>query len=352
MANLTEISIGVRKTAKFAGIAIISIMVIRFLLIIGIAYWKATHLPPAAPPDIAFGTLPKPKFPEGKLTSSGLTYILENIEGKPPETTEAARVFSLPKKNYTFESGENAKDLARKLNFESTPRIDTVYYFYTKEEIPGLSLFIDSTSLNFQYKYNYFENPGIFRTGLIPSIEDAEKNAKEFLTFSNLWDDSILQGNTKSDILIFDDRLKQMAEASSLSNSQAVRVNFFRKEIDKLPLLSDEFTKSANYVLFADTQGTQLNNILEVSYFFWPIDMNSFASYPLISGDEAYQSLSTGSATIINKGNNRDQITIRKIYLAYLDSAIPQLYMQPIFVFEGDNDFVAYLAAIRSQYLQ
>ena len=81
--------------------------------------------------------------------------------------------------------------------------------------------------------------------------------------------------------------------------------------------------------------------------------MNDFATYPLKSGAVAWQDLLDGYALIVNVGRNSpDKIVIRKIYLAYYDSEEPQLYLQPIFVFEGDNDFVAYLPAIDSNYLK
>ena len=54
----------------------------------------------------------------------------------------------------------------------------------------------------------------------------------------------------------------------------------------------------------------------------------------------------------MNLGNNsKDRIVIRNISLAYYDSDEPQEYLQPIFIFEGDNDFVAYLPAITGEYL-
>ena len=45
-----------------------------------------------------------------------------------------------------------------------------------------------------------------------------------------------------------------------------------------------------------------------------------------------------------------DEIKIRRIYLAYYDAGIYTEFLQPIYVFEGDNDFVAYTPAITSNY--
>jgi hypothetical protein len=93
--------------------------------------------------------------------------------------------------------------------------------------------------------------------------------------------------------------------------------------------------------------------ILEMQYVFWPIAFDDFATYPLRSGAIAWQDLQDGYASIILNGNNKDDtIKIRQIYLAYYDSEEPQNYLQPIFVFEGDNNFVAYLPAITEDWLE
>jgi len=43
------------------------------------------------------------------------------------------------------------------------------------------------------------------------------------------------------------------------------------------------------------------------------------------------------------------QVTIRNIYLAYFEPVTLTNYLQPIFVFEGDNNFVAYVPAISTK---
>ncbi|NMB56402.1 hypothetical protein GYA19_00515, partial [Candidatus Beckwithbacteria bacterium] len=47
-----------------------------------------------------------------------------------------------------------------------------------------------------------------------------------------------------------------------------------------------------------------------------------------------------------------DKIMIRNISLAYFDSKLPQKYLQPIYVFEGDDnsnrEFIAYIPALQN----
>ena len=46
------------------------------------------------------------------------------------------------------------------------------------------------------------------------------------------------------------------------------------------------------------------------------------------------------------------QISVKKMYLAYFDPAIQQDYLQPMFVFLGDNNFAGYIPALDNQFLK
>src|SRR3989338_10696925 len=185
MSNLTEISLGVRKIAFFATLLFVGFMILRFLVGIGIVLYKASNRPPAAPPNVRFGKLPRPKFVNGAKTSAGLQFSLENIEGAPPETTASGKVYYMPKKYSTFESGELSENMADKLGFGQNPTVESVYYHYSDPEDPLRTLFIDSVHLNFQLRYNYIENPDILKMKKIDSTEKAISDVRDYLIFNN-----------------------------------------------------------------------------------------------------------------------------------------------------------------------
>lgn len=346
MANLTEISIITRKTLIFLFFAAVSFFILRFFVSLAIQYYRAQNQPPPAAPDVRFGKLPKPVFPNNAQSSQGLTFTLLNIEGKPPETTASGKVYYLPKKFPTFESGERAKNLAKKLGFVNEPEIQATYYHYTDDTDLLHTLSIDSVYLNFQLKYDFVINPQIFSAQTITSRDEVINQVKSFAQNQNLVDDTLLNGKITTQLLKYDLQSQKLIEAQSLSETQAVKVNFFRNDMDGLKLVTPEFRKSYNYVIFVPTANRNLRNILEMSYIFWPIASNEFATYPLISATSAFQALVEGKATVVEHGNNKENIVIRDMYLSYYDNSEPQLYMQPIFVFEGDNNFVAYYPAI------
>ena len=75
-------------------------------------------------------------------------------------------------------------------------------------------------------------------------------------------------------------------------------------------------------------------------------------SYPLITGDEAWNKLVSGQGYIANPPKTGSQAVIRRVTLAYLDLYLPSGYIQPVYVFEGDEDFVAYVPAIVDAWLE
>lgn len=353
MSNLTEISIVTRKFFIWLGVVVIAYFILRIFIGLGIQYWKATHPTPVPPPNVKFSKLPSPKFSHVATSSSGIQFTLATVEGKPPEATAAAKVYLMPKKLPNLLASERAKKFAVKIGFTDEPELITSTIYRFTDPIEKLrTLEIDITNMNFKLKYDYAKNPQVFQIGQITSKDQALGEVKQFIQFNNLFDETVLKGKITTNLLIFNNDSKSFQEASSLSNANAVRINYFQNDLDNIPILPPRFSKSYNYAIFA--AGTTLSTrIIELSYTFWPISFDDFATYPLRSGREAWQDLKDGYAYVINMGNNTSEnIVIRKIYLAYYDSEEQQRYLQPIFVFEGDNDFVAYLPAIAQEWLE
>ena len=354
MSSLTEISIYSKKIFAFIIGFLLFIILLRGITSILIKNWKASHPTPIPGPDVKFDKLPSPQFPF-KLSTSGMHFTLENIEGKPPETTSAAKVYSIPKTVPSFLSDEKAQKFAMKLGFTLSPDdISSTYYHYTDPIDSNRTLIFDIANMNFKLKYDYSKNQSkVFDQGSILSKERTISEVKNFIRYNNLFDDAILNGIITTNFYKLDPIQNKLVSSTSLSTTQAVRVNFNRNDLDKMQIVSPIFGESYNYALY--TFSLQIKPpIIELSYAFWPIDYNKYATYPLRSGQQAWKDLIDGYALVSKMGNNKkeDNIIIRKIYLAYYDSEEPQAFLQPIFIFEGDNDFAAYLPAISPQWLE
>lgn len=90
--------------------------------------------------------------------------------------------------------------------------------------------------------------------------------------------------------------------------------------------------------------------VVEVNYKYVNIDRQSFETYPIKTVNEAVAELKRGNYwPAVDSQNSR--VAIRNIYLAYFEPITLTNYMQPIFVFEGDGGFVAYVAAILDKWI-
>ena len=67
----------------------------------------------------------------------------------------------------------------------------------------------------------------------------------------------------------------------------------------------------------------------------------------------AWEELQAGRGFIARyPTNGAISIVVRQVYLGYYDSFDPQMYLQPVFVFEGDNGFLAYVPAVIPEWIE
>lgn len=353
MNNLTEVSIALRKFVIWFGVVFVVYIILKFLFGLALSYLKETHVVQIPAPDVRFNKLPSPQFSSVATSSSGLKFTLENVEGHPPEATTAGKVYALPKKLPTLLSADRAKKFAAKLGFTKDPQLLTsTYYRYTDPNDHFRTLSLDTVNMHFQLKYDYTQNPRIFDDGQLQSKEQAEAQVKNFLT-AGIFDETILKGKLISHLLTYDAVTKTLIPATSVSTAKAVRVDFFRSDLDGLKVLPPRFDQSYISVLYVPTKLTG-SQIFEVNYIFWPIASDDFATYPLRTGSQAWQDLIDGYAYVVDMGGNTASSTIivRNIYLAYYDSEESQSFLQPVFVFEGDKHFIAFVPAVSAEWLE
>lgn len=354
MATLTEISIASRKYVLYLIAVFIGYLILSFLFNL-IKSSLTTNRPiPVPPPNVRFNKIPAPKFPQAATSSSGLQFELLNIEGRPPETTTAAKIYAMPKKQPSLLTIQKANSFAVQLDFIKEPEVITPLYFrYTDPKDPLRTLELDAVNLNFKLKYDYLKNLKAVSSIPISNKNQPQKDVINYIQKRGFFDDGILKGKITSEYFTFDSNSLSISKASSIATTNMVRINFFRENINDMKVVPSGFYRSNTYILYTPSPDVD-TSILEVIYSYWPVAFDDFATYPLKSGASAWQELNNGYAYVINPGTNPPDkpIVVREIYLSYYDSEEPQTYLQPIFVFEGDNDFAAYLPAISPEWLE
>src|SRR3989344_3920902 len=336
MASLTETAFIVRR-----GIVVFIVLIV--LITIGSIAWRLAPIPreeevpvPTPTPSVLYGKLPKVNFPDSKQYP--INFKLETIEGGPPVSTSSASVYFIPRKAPNLFSRRNAETFAEKLGFteKATEQSPTMLTFTDPETQDALA--IDITTNNFRLRRNYVDT-SVFTSESLPSESQLQNLAQEYFQSINVWNSSL----TQATISYFAFQGSNIIEVDRARDAQFARVYFLRPKIGEYPIVTANIDKSETYLLFA-ADSRRITTVLEASFQNFPADERASSTYPTISGQQAWEKLVSGDGYIATAAG--DSVTIREGYLAYYQDAGYQPYLQPVYVFEGDNGFVAMVSAI------
>lgn len=349
MASLTVTAYHTRRAINWGILGLVAyILIFQLGWNIFAAIWTMLFPPPPIPPNHAFGKLPAIKFPQAS-GSAEFQYRLETIEGSIPTASESAMVFFMPKNSTNLLSLTKAKEFANQMEFTGEPIQETKYiYRFTDTQEPLRYMIYDIMSKNFVLRYAYQQDPSLFTQRDVPLPNTAISQAEGTLqTYQLMPPDS--SAPTIRYLKFVGDTL---VETTSHSQADALEVNFFRNPIADTSIFFPNPQQGPIRFIYSGSLLAK-KRLLEFSYDYWPIDPLTNATYSLKTSIQAWTELQNGLGYVARypKGDRKDVI-IRKIYLGYYDSLQSQTYLQPIFVFEGDNGFIAYVPAISPEWIE
>lgn len=349
MTSLTNISIVSRKIIRYGIFFIIFLIVGRIFLNTGAKIYKKVFPSPTPPPTVKYGKITKIPFPNNGITAK-LNYVLETADGNlPTNIPNQAKVYFMPKTSANLLSLDSAKSKASALGFSGDVQqiSDTIYRFNSPNLPTSLQMNIITGTFSISYDLTSDKSPISQRP---PVAEVASSDFKSYLSGANLLPED-LNGQVTHDFLKISNG--QLVSALSLSESNFIKINLFRKSYDNLPSMTGNPDQANVWAIISGINNTG-QRIIASEYHYHSVDESQFSTYPIKSVSEAFTELQNGNAFVASLGLNKDGDTlkIRRIYLAYFDPDEITEYFQPIFVFEGDNGFVAYLPALTSDYYQ
>lgn len=351
MANLTETAYYARRTINWAILGVIGYILLRIFWSVLIVVWMVVFPPKPIPPNHAFGKLPAVKFPEVATGSATLTFQLETIEGGVPVASDSAAVYFMPKSAPNLLGLNKAQEFATNLQFDPEPIAESknVYRFSDPRE-PLRRLRYDIVSKNFIVRYAFEQDASAFLNKNLPLADAAILEATTLLEAYDIYPEDFDQKATTATFL----RLinNKLVTTTSLSQGDAVRINFYRKPIGATPVVTPNPDETSISVIFSGAQDIQ-KRIIQFAYSYWPVDYLTTATYPLKPSATAWEEMQTGKGYVARyPTTGAKSAVVRSVYLAYYDSFEPQTYLQPVFVFEGDNGFVGYVPAISPEWTE
>ncbi len=349
--SLTQLSEFVRKYYPFGILGILFFLIIFYAIQLTLVVVESRK-PVSLYINPIFNQIKKPYLSEASPSGS-LKYTLDTIDGKPITATKSAQVLFMPQAETKFGYREKLYLIAKSLGFNTESSGYRLIGSQASFSEPKQKLTIDIRNFNFDYRYSFENDKSVFENVRTPNQEESIEKAVEFLQTAGRYPQELSQGKTNVVFLKYDTENNSMGVLSSNLEANLVEVDFYRPDIvanpNPIPVVSPKYFNSQNYVLMMfKNDGTY--KVLRAQVKFYDRSAEQIGVYPLRSGEQAYDDLKKGKGFVIAQPQTTD-VTIRKMFLGYFDPDVYQEYLQPVYVFLGDGDFVGYVPAVSKDYL-
>lgn len=351
MASLTRTAEVSRKAIKFGSIAFVAITILWYLGGAAIRFYKAMNPSAPPPPGMEFGALPAIGFPK-ETARPKLT--LELPTGVIPKFSDRAVVYFAPTKRSGFLDADRAVETARALNFVFKPDIPSeTRYVWTNQDQLASKLDMDIISGHFKLSRSWQNNPALLTLSNFISDQQVTNDAMNYLRKTNLMPDDI---DKQQKIIYLKGESGKMVPAISLSDADFVQIDLFRNSIEEINPTTKAVVASYPFyrpdpdyglVRVVVSGSRDINQqIVFLDYEYTKVEYTMTGSYPIKTGEQAWQELSGGGGYVTVKGPKTGTVAVRRILLGYYDSDQPQRYEMPIYIFLGDQGFTAYVSAV------
>jgi hypothetical protein len=345
MSQLTITSHYVRRGIKIGVITLLSFFILKTSFTIARAYWRKLNPPPEPPPDTAYGKLPNVSFPDQKKRLP-VNFNLQTIDNQlPTDLKDRAKVIYLPKIGGKFSKLDDAQITAEQLDLNPNGQELSSNVYLFKNSANRTQMKINVLTQNFTYAYDYVHDQTLINPPVLPTKEKAVSIGEQFLKSIDRLTEEITAGN--KEISYWKVKGENLVSAISASEADFIRVNFFRQKVEEeYPIMPPTYPQ-AQVSLLITSQSIQGKQVVEAKYTYFESDPEEFAVYPLLPIETAWERVKDGEYYLASfEGQPENGVTIRRIYLAYYDPPQPTHFLQPIYVFQGDNEFVGYYPAI------
>lgn len=344
--SLTYTAYVSRRIIKYGGLFVGGFTLLYMGISAGIAAYLAAN-PPYVAPDVKFGVLPKTVFPEKTFEKKAFTAELPNDTF--PKFKDQAKVYIIVRPDNTFLALDQDTKTARQLGFNSKPTEVKYGVYEFRNDNQNQTLTMNVLDGSFVLKYPYENDQLLLNPDRMPSQDEAVNIAKSYLAGAGKLPSDIAEGNRK--VSFWEIGFGGLKSVSSLSEANIVKVDFFREDLDKdIRVVSSQVNSASVSVLVSGSQA-EGRKVVEVTYKYANVDREIFSTYPIKTAEEAFNQLKAGNYWPASD-TEKTSVTIRNMYLAYFEPITLTNYLQPIYVFEGDDKFVGYVPAVTDKYIK
>lgn len=347
MATLTEAGFYARKTVTVVIIFLVAIMLAPVLLRGVRLIILAINPPKPIPPEMRYGALPDIGFP--KITNTDRpNLVLETKTGELPKFPNQTRVYPVQTNKLRLLEIDRIKTRATSLGFTANPEklSDNAYKF--KHPAAPIELAVDIISNGLSYKYNWASDQNFYSNTNIPTRTDGLKDARSFFQTLGVLPPDMASGTEKYSYYI--SLPGGILKPTSQLEANILRIDLFRSDIEfdknKYRVVTPFFSTSPVNVILTGLSGNK--KIIEAAYNYSALldAEKEYSTYPLKPVSMAWDELRGGGGYTAHIDNPIQTVKIRNVSLAYYETEAGQQFLQPVFVFEGDEGFAGYVEAI------
>lgn len=346
MITLNQATSLTKKIAKWSAIIVGSLILLLILARVGKILKEIIAPTPMPPPTVSFGKLPPIEFPKSS-SAQQLNYYIDTVTGTLPKFPDRTKVFKIEKPNPDLLALAKTGEKVARAGFSSSAgRVLENTYQWTYPQSPALrKINVDIFTLQFSVSSAFLENQSVILGQNLSDPNNAKAAAQDFLlSLSFLYDDLDLE-KTKTNLFSINNSV--LVPATSVSTTQVIEIDFFQKNIDKLPVVYPKTHNSTMNIFVGG--GENQSQVVKADFFHQNISSES-ATYPIKTASDAFLELKNGNAYILFSSGNKD-VSINNVYLGYYMSNKEQDFLIPVVVFEGDNGFIAYVSAVMDEWI-
>jgi len=350
MLTLGQASSLTKTFAKWTAGIVGAIFLVIIIIKVGTAVKEIISPTPPAPPTVIFGKLSSIEFPPNN-TGVRYSYTVDTLTGSLPVFSDRAKVFKMVPDRADLLALQKAQNKVSKVGFTSKGiLVSENIYEWTDEEPLLRKLTLNTLTSNFTLTSTFLTDPTILSGSQIPDKNGAISLAQSFLSSMSSLPADIDSSKTKS--TLFSIKNGTLVPATSFADTQIIRVDLFQKDIDKISIYYSNPIIPNISLLIGGKEDENKSQIVQVNYTYQGLTEEN-ATYPIKTADEAFSQLQEGKAFIASNSSNTNisNISIRNVLLGYYMGKNRQDYLLPIVVFEGDNNFIAYVSAVKDEWI-
>lgn len=300
--------------------------------------------------DEKFGSITPLDIPNAKSPAS-FKLVLDTLDGTTniENATSAAQVYFIPQQTASFGFLSRIYSMAEKVGIDTTITEHDLRDKIAVFDDGRRKLTIDIRTFNFSYDYTITNEDNISPQQNDDIESPLISSATAFLTELDRYPTALTQGDRNVIYMNLDPETKEVATLDSAKNANLAEVDFFSQDVDGLPVVTSSYYNSPNFVMFIISGGQYKPIRAKISYF--EKSQDQIGTYPLKTSQEAWDDISRGKGYVVSSLSNDGEVKIEKIILAYFEPDTYQEYMQPVYVFLGQNRFVAYIEAVKNDFI-